>query len=343
MMLLTKTFLSISMKVTFYRFGLPEEGKKTDPSRHLSTKHKLPWTASMESQRFNSGTVLSQTFAARKFMVYHFVFIVQQPVSMRISTDLPAAQLHCTIEGNSEVQLHNTRHPLKERTYQQFFFPKGEVEYHLPAGTHQWLVVVTQPAFLEEFAEHNTHARELMDRVQNSSPLVHPLSAATLGYEARHVLEQLTDLTPHPFYATLDIRTLLEKLYRQYLSDAKLHPVQPPDEYTKLQELRWQLRTQPNAHIHTIKYIASKYAIPGKNLTRLYYTLYGVSLEKEIRDQLMKYAVFLIKTSEKTFEDISDELGYADRHCFTRAVTRKTGKTPSSIRKEYRDERNYLS
>lgn len=331
------------MKVTFYRFGLPEEGKKTDPSRHLSTKHKLPWTPSMESYRFTSGTILSQQFAARKFTVYHFVFIIQQPASIRLTMEQPTAQLHCTLEGNAEVQLHGTKQPLREKTYQQFFFPKGDTEFTLAPGTHQWMLIATQPAFLEEFAEHNAHAKELINCMQNSSTQGHPLAAASLGYEAQHILDQLTDLTPHPFYATLDIRTLLEKLYRQYLSDAKLHPVQPPDEYTKLQELRWQLRTQPNAHVHTIKYIASRYAIPGKNLTRLYYSLYGVSLEKEIRDQLMKYAVFLIKTSEKTFEDISDELGYADRHCFTRAVTRKTGKTPSCIRKEYRDGRNFLS
>ncbi|WP_144264012.1 helix-turn-helix domain-containing protein [Filimonas lacunae] len=330
------------MKVTFYRFGLPEEGKKTDPSRHLSTKHKLPWTASMESHKFNSGTVLSQQFAAKKFTVYHYVFLVQQPASIRISVEQPSALLHCVLEGNSEALLQNgNKLTLKEKSYQQAFYPKGDSEFNLPPGTHQWLFIAATPAFLEDFAENNTHPREVMERLQNASNQSHQLNSASIGYEAQHVIDQLLDLNPHPHYATLDIRTLLEKLFRQYLADAKLHPVQPPDEYAKLQELRWQLRTQPNAHVHTIKYISSKYSIPGKNLTKLYYSLYGVSLEKEIRDQLMKYAVFLIKTSEQTFEDISDELGYADRHCFTRAVTRKTGKTPSCIRKEYRENRNF--
>lgn len=331
------------MKVAFYRFGLPEEGKKTDPSRHLSTKHKLPWTPSMESHKFNSGTVLSQEFAARKFTVYHYVFVIQQQATVRISTEQPAGILHCVMEGNSDMQLPNgNKQSLRERTYHLFFQPKGDTEFNLQPGIHQWLLIAAGPVFLEDFSEHNTHPREVMERLQNSSNSSHHLAVASISYESQHILDQLLDLTPHPFYATLDIRTLLEKLFRQYLSDARLHPVQPPDEYTKLQELRWQLRTQPNAHIHTIKYISNKYSIPGKNLTKMYYNLYGVSLEKEIRDQLMKYAVFLIKTSDQTFEDISDELGYADRHCFTRAVTRKTGKTPSCIRKEYKEKRNYL-
>lgn len=330
------------MKVTSYLYGLPEEGQLIEPSRHLNEKYKFISASSRECRRLPYGILLSQSYAWKSFTIYYYTFLVHRRATVRQKAEQPAVSIDYMLEGNGAMILQGSKlMPLREKTCRMRYHPKGETEFLLAPGTYQWLYAELSPAFLEDFAGGYPVIKDLLQHIHQATTRPQLLKPTLIGYESQQTIAQLLALDTHPAYTTLELRGLLEKLVRHYLIDAQMHISTPAADgiyYNELHQLRKEIRTAPNAHTHTIRHIASRLAISEKSLSRQYFTLFGITLEEEARSSLMQYALNQITTTTKSFDTISEELGYSDRRSFTRAIRRYTGKRPSDIRKEHRNQ-----
>lgn len=327
------------MKVACYQNGFLEEGQVITPSRHMNEKYKFIPANHKECRKLPQGLLMTQYFTWKNFSIYYHIFQVHRKLTVRQKTDRPVASIDFILEGDAAMQVQkDVLTPLKGRSCRLRYHPKGETEIILQPGTYQWLYAELGATFLEEFAEGNVSIRNLLEHVMNASQDTLPFTQTGISYETQRLLDQLLSLKPNPSYTTLEIRLLLERLVRQYMMDAHIYvPIPAADGmyYNELHQLRREIYEAPNAHTHTIKHISRKFSIPERQLTKQYFALFGISLEEDVRTRLMAYARELVITTDKTFDDISDELGYSDRRSFTRAIRRYTGLRPSDIRKSY--------
>ena len=71
-----------------------------------------------------------------------------------------------------------------------------------------------------------------------------------------------------------------------------------------------------------------------RQLIRKMQALYGVSFRQKLIASRMDLARYLLRTSDKSVNEISNQVGYADNAAFFRAFRQHTGMTPAQYRKE---------
>ena len=92
------------------------------------------------------------------------------------------------------------------------------------------------------------------------------------------------------------------------------------------------MKTNENLINAPIEHIAQSLHMSSRTLQRRL-TAEGVSFAK-LRDQIrFKLAVPALKSEKLSIEEVSEDLGFSDRHSFTRAFKRWSGVSPSAFRK----------
>ena len=71
-----------------------------------------------------------------------------------------------------------------------------------------------------------------------------------------------------------------------------------------------------------------------RQLIRKMQALYGVSFRQKLIASRMDLAKYLLRSTEKSVNEVSSAVGYADNAAFFRAFRQHTGKTPAQYRKE---------
>ena len=92
-----------------------------------------------------------------------------------------------------------------------------------------------------------------------------------------------------------------------------------------LAHIRSSIMEAPNNANHQLKYIAAQYNVDPLELSRLYKRKYNELPDDTLKEHLMLKAMAKITETTRSFEEISIELGYADRRAFSRAIKRDLG------------------
>jgi AraC-like DNA-binding protein len=88
-----------------------------------------------------------------------------------------------------------------------------------------------------------------------------------------------------------------------------------------------------------LKKLASKANMSVNHFIRCFKQEFGMTPMRYSRKLLIKKAVEMLSYSELSLIEISDQLGFPDQHCFSRAFRRETGLPPGSYRKLQREPR----
>ena len=81
-----------------------------------------------------------------------------------------------------------------------------------------------------------------------------------------------------------------------------------------------------------VSQIADHFGYNAKYMSRMFATVFGVSLKRYIMQQKMEAATFLLTDTNMTVSEISMHLGYHDNHHFMKSFKLLTGVTPSDYR-----------
>lgn len=116
-------------------------------------------------------------------------------------------------------------------------------------------------------------------------------------------------------------------ILNQQIADSPLHDV-------LAEEIRMLLVKRNDLLNASLKQVAEFLSMSSRTLQRrLAENGYGWS---ELRDQIrLQLAVQALRSKRLNIEEISDKLGFSDRHSFTRAFKRWSGYPPSAYRRKY--------
>ena len=77
-----------------------------------------------------------------------------------------------------------------------------------------------------------------------------------------------------------------------------------------------------------------------RQLIRKMQALYGVSFRQKLMDSRMDLARYLLRSTDKSVNEISSQVGYADNAAFFRVFRQYVGMTPAQYRKEKRAQKD---
>jgi AraC-like DNA-binding protein len=96
--------------------------------------------------------------------------------------------------------------------------------------------------------------------------------------------------------------------------------------------IRDHILSSPNVHDHTLEKLARHFRINETMLKREFKALYEISVSEYVRVQVLERAHYLLTTTNRTVEDIAEEVGYAWRPAFDEAFKKQYDYSPSSLR-----------
>lgn len=80
--------------------------------------------------------------------------------------------------------------------------------------------------------------------------------------------------------------------------------------------------------------LAKQLNVSPRHITRILHQEHGMSYRDKVNEKRLQTALYLISGSDKSFAEISELLGYSCPSNFNNFIKRKTGKTPTQLRKE---------
>ncbi|MFY0252891.1 helix-turn-helix domain-containing protein [Chitinophaga sp. 30R24] len=96
----------------------------------------------------------------------------------------------------------------------------------------------------------------------------------------------------------------------------------------------------PNIQYLKLSALAQKHYLSTKTIARNFSACFDIPLSNLAHEQIMKQAIWLLLTTDKTIENISDELGYSTRNNFTQQFKRVYSLTPDALRRLKRATRS---
>ena len=82
----------------------------------------------------------------------------------------------------------------------------------------------------------------------------------------------------------------------------------------------------------TVQDVARQMAISERQLSRICYHEFGISVGEYIRQLKMEQAKRLLEETDLTIEEIAERLGYSDRFVFSKAFSGYEGMSPAQFR-----------
>jgi AraC-like DNA-binding protein len=158
------------------------------------------------------------------------------------------------------------------------------------------------------------------------------MAAVGIHYTTRAILENLKSCDREGPLLRLEMHKYILELLCEYLEaiqqkeqDARRVHIQHRELILKIRD---HILSAPNVHEHTSKKLARRFGISESIMRRAFKAYLGISISAYIRIQALAKGEYLLTTTSRTVDDISDELGYAWRQAFDDAFRKQYHYSP---------------
>jgi two-component system response regulator YesN len=162
------------------------------------------------------------------------------------------------------------------------------------------------------------------------------MGMAYMNYRTLTIVQNLRTCKMEGAFLHLELHKFILELLSEYFRDLKEHDEDetgPPTYYKNLLEkIKNHILIAPNTREHTIANLTRLFAISGSALTRAFKKSNDMSLSEFVHQQVMAKSHYLLTTTDKTIEEIAEELGYAWRPAFEHAFKNFYHQSPRSLR-----------
>jgi AraC family transcriptional activator of pyochelin receptor len=320
-----------------------------DPERHVeggkllnlptSMKRFLsPW-ANAAYREYDFGSTLIQEFYAKRFSVFSWRIHADRPGKLYPISDRPVIALQFMIQGDLDCILAGFgKKLLKKLNYELFYIPVGVNEARFEAGDYETLHIEMEPELLEDIGDTFPEARELLGRLNGSSENGIPMVTVGMNYVTRAIIKNIRDCEKTGGDLVIHLRRYIVDLLTEYITgirdlekDVVRKNVLHKDLLIKIKQ---EILANPHIHKQSIEKISQRHGINVMALKKNFKSLFEVTLGAFIRFHALTQARYLIVTTGRSIDDISDEVGYRYRNNFDKAFKRQFGCPPSSLRCE---------
>jgi AraC-like DNA-binding protein len=295
-----------------------------------------PWSKS-RFRRHDFGSTLIQELITPAFKIFIWRLDIEQTVRLYPSAEKPTIALQFTLEGNIPCKLTGFGDKLLEKgNFEMFYVPTGYNEAWFEPGQYESLHIELKPHYLEELTAVRPEIKALVSRLQAASSKGLPLAVARMNYITAAIIQNLKSCNRKAAALQLEMHKYILELLCEYLSailqkeeDEKRINIPRKDLMIRIRD---HILSSPNVHDHTLEKLARHFRINETMLKREFKALYEISVSEYVRVQVLERAHYLLTTTNRTVEDIAEEVGYAWRPAFDEAFKKQYDYSPSSLR-----------
>jgi AraC-like DNA-binding protein len=115
-------------------------------------------------------------------------------------------------------------------------------------------------------------------------------------------------------------------------SQKELHADQP--HYESMVRIYNFIISSPNIHEHAVPKLARKFNRTETVIKKNFQSLFKTAISDFVRYHALVKAVLLLSTTQRSVEDIAEEIGYSSRKALERAFKKQFNYSPSAARSE---------
>ncbi|RXK81748.1 helix-turn-helix domain-containing protein [Filimonas effusa] len=301
-------------------------------------KYELSWANSSSCKKYPCGYVYTQIFQCARFDMTLRTYRMNEADRFYAIEDAPSIYLYFIIKGTFISQHSPTLSTVFEnKTCGLQYVPKNTKLMRLDAGVHQLLCFRLRPGYAMDIAESAcilSVIKQLLEQapLQDQS-ILHTGINTSINQELIRILHTGGESS----YKLFKLYSVVDHLIAQVIHIMEASKNDAYEEMLYLLEnIRYAIIEAPHNADHQLKHLAKQYNIDARELSRCYRKRYNEYLEETVRENLMIKAMAMITETRTSFEEISMQLGYADRRVFSRAIKRELGLTPDELRKKHR-------
>jgi AraC-like DNA-binding protein len=225
---------------------------------------------------------------------------------------------------------------LQKSNYELFYVPKSINEALLPNGDHESLYIELEASFLEDIAETYGDARALLDALNSSSDIGIPMVSVSINYVASAIIKKIYECKKTGGNLVIDLHRYIVELLTEYvagINDEEMDEkrIIVPHKPTLI-KIKQEIMNSPHIHRQAIKILSSKFGISLTELKKNFKAFFGINPGGFVRFHALTKGHYLITTTERSIDDIADEVGYRYRINFDKSFKKQFGYLPSSLR-----------
>jgi AraC-like DNA-binding protein len=314
----------------------PEMPGETKPAPAAWRRFLFPWANTVFREN-DFGSTLIQEFLTEEYGIYSWRLEVKSAIRLYPAATTPTIALQFTLGENIPCRLKGFGDKLLVKGNQELFYvPVGFNEAWFEPGTYESLHIELRSHYSEELISVRPEVKELFTRLQASSSRGLPMAMAGIPYTTSAILENLKFCDKRGSILRLEIHKYILELLCEYLSIIQQKERDRKGTDVPNRELMLKIRdyilSDPNVHEQTLKNLAREFGINETSLKRSFKALNHMPVSDYVRLQALAKALYLLRTTRRTLEDISQEVGYSSRQALERSFKTQFGYTPYSIR-----------
>lgn len=300
-------------------------------------KYELSWANSSLCKKYPCGYVYTQSFQCARFDMYLRTYRLTEADRFYAISDSPSIYIYFIIKGNLVCQFKEEPIIFQNKTCGITYLSRNNKIMKMEAGVHQLLSFRLKPGYAMDLAESTcilSAIKQLLEEMPTSDQsILHAPINTSINQELIRILHTGGESS----YKLFKLYSVVDNLVAQLIHILEVACDEAYEEMQYvLENIRNTIIESPNNANHQLKQLAKQYSLDPRLLSKCYRKRYNEYLEETVREYLMIRAMAMITETRTSFEEISLQLGYADRRVFSRAIKRELGFTPDEIRKKNR-------
>jgi AraC-like DNA-binding protein len=284
------------------------------------------WTTEVVCREYEFGHILVQYFENTHYKIHYSLFDLNAPAVIVFTEENPAVTLHFMLRGNINglFEGQDASVLFKEGTYRPMYTPPGATLSTFQKGITELLQFEFDHHYPELFSREFDTLEALSQHLLQASESLLLLPALPITYQVSDTIRnelfalknngELLDLQKYIIYR-------LYWLYHHCCNQQQVNMVKDPGGYREIvQQIRNEIRKEPNKELQTNTYFAQKHHITERTLRRVFKTISGTTLPEFRHEQCMMKAVHLLAEGRLNLEEIAAEIGYGGKSSLSIAL-----------------------
>jgi AraC-like DNA-binding protein len=308
-------------------------------------KYIAPW-ANIKYDEYDFGKVLLQEWTSHKFSIFIWHHFIEKEIDLQLDFDKPSIVLQFIIAGKTSWHYPGVKQShshLLDPVDRIMYFPRGKTRIIFHQGHHEIINIEIDKDYLQNTAGDYPGIDKLIECVQLSSKKVLILNTASINYISKAILKNLRLCEEDGTNLKLEMQKYIIELLSEYFRatgewerDQKLVTVPNKESLIKMKN---SILIAPDIHVQTLENMSKQFGISLTSLKLNFKVLFGYSLGVFVRMHALNKARYLVETTTRSIDDISDEIGYIYRANFNQAFKKQFGFSAAALRnKSARDK-----
>jgi AraC-like DNA-binding protein len=300
-------------------------------------KYINPW-ADANYREYDFGYILTQVSINKKFSVFTWRVKIDKPTKLFMVSSKHSIYMVFMLRGQIHFQLHG----FGERSWKALkaeilYIPASINEAIFEPGNYETLFIEMEPEELENAAPLHEGIPGLLEHLAASSGAGSSLKPVNMNYVIRTILKNILEFGIEKVQFNLEMQKRIPELLLEYIRESnfkeKWSAMKNIPHKMILMAIMDQIMQSPHIHNYPVEKMAKIYGISQTSLKLNFKKLFGEPLARFAHRHALMKARYLITTTNRSIDDIADEIGYPYRINFDLAFEKLFGEKPAIVRK----------